>query len=108
MEQNWWEARLRPEGPNYAEWAAILEEQADNIPLISPLPMKATLGEDLVEIYLIDWNNLEGGPADNLTKIVMKQLHLTEVQAMQYLEIRGSFPIRVVDVDVSSKIQSWV
>jgi hypothetical protein len=108
MEQNWWEARLRPTGPNYVEWKRILGDLADQIPLISPLPMKAVLGDEPVEIYLIDWNNLDQDSSNHLIDIVMKQMGLSEALAMQYLEIRGSYPIRAVDVDITSKIQSWV
>jgi hypothetical protein len=108
MEQNWWEARLRPEGPNYAKWKLILGDLADQIPLISPLPMEAILGDETLEIYLIDWQELGSDASQYIIEIVMNQLGLSEIDANKYMDIRGSYPIRTVDVEITSKIQSWI
>jgi hypothetical protein len=100
MNTEYWRASLNPSSPRYIEWRNIFS--SDDIPLVSPFPMKAKLGpEDPQFIYLLNWHEIVGDESDRLIAFVVERFKVSPLEAASRIEQDGVFPIRQADVIVS-------
>jgi len=107
MTDEWFQGKLNPSSPRYLIWRRIFNQ--DEIPLMSPIPVKGKLdGQDAEYIYLIDWNRVEGDEAANLIKFVMEKYGTTELAAAEALNQHGFFPIRREDCLISATLPHYL
>ena len=91
-------ATLNPEGPNYETWRQIFHR---DVPLQSPVPVMATLGEnERVEVYLLQLQALTLGQRSKLLTIVAQKFGVPVYEVEKQFRTRG-FPIRATDVHIA-------
>lgn len=98
-------AKLSALSPNYKEWRSVFEQ--DEIPLTSPLPIQARLRDGTPALmYEIDYRLLSISELEHLQDVIMRGMQTNDPRkAIEYLRIRGGFPIRKEDVIVTMKPQ---
>jgi len=97
-------AMLNPNGPNYQAWLDILGNT--NVPLKSAAPVKATLGNEEHEAYLL---NLDGLTLKQKARLLgaMAQKFGVSINEIDAEIRRVGFPIRAVDVIVSYDMRAF-
>jgi hypothetical protein len=94
----WW-AKLNTSSPRYREWYGILD--SDDVPLIQPQSTLADLGpEKDVEIYALDWQNLDEGQSERLLTCLSRKFGADSEVIQHDLDRDGHLPIRAADVTV--------
>ncbi len=101
-----WRASLNPSSPRYLEWRKIFD--SDHIPVVSPFPIKATLGEETDMIYAVAWNELDGPTSDRLIDYMAKKFNTTALAVAEQIEADMHFPIRASDVIVSMSPRAFI
>lgn len=94
-----WRASLNPSSPRYIEWRKIFA--SDDIPIVSPFPIKAKLGEETDMIYAICWDELDGPTADRLVDYMAEKFNASPITVAEQIESDSHFPIRASDVIIA-------
>lgn len=102
----WW-ASLDHSSPRYRDWYGILND--DRVPLLSPFSTHAQLGEEKdVEVYGLDWQNLDGEQSDRLLNFIAHKFGVTQEEVAKDLDRDGLFPIRAADVTVFYSLRAFL
>ena len=102
-----WSATLNPHSSRYQIWHGIFQRDT-NIPLHSPLAVKAKLDGDPEEVYLLDWNNMDEESSYRLVRFVMEKFHVDEQIAEGNLNEQGMFPVRREDLIVTMSMRAFM
>jgi len=95
-----WHATLDSKSPRYEDWKRILG--TDRVPLMRPFSTHADLGpEKDVEIYLLDWQQLDEEQSSRLLAFLAQKFNVLEQEIENDLDCDGHFPIRAADVFVT-------
>src|SRR5262245_12766395 len=92
-----WTCHLMQSSPRYEKWREILG--SDVAPILSPTPVKAIFGAELVPIYRLNIAKLNADQKDKLIAFIMEKFKATRAEAVAEIETTG-FPIRIEDVSV--------
>lgn len=90
-------AILNPRSPRYRDWKHILD--CDEVHLISPLPHKAQLGQEVTEVHALDLGKLDQDQFERLVDWVQAKFGAPRQEIEAELRKTG-FPIREEDVIV--------
>lgn len=101
----WW-ASLSQQSPRYAEWHRILG--SDEVPLLSPFPAEAVLGEEMTNVYALDWQNLDGEASQRLLEFLANKFGVETKVIEADLDRDGHFPIREQDVTVCYSMRAFL
>jgi hypothetical protein len=101
-----WRAVLNPSSPRYLEWRKVFD--TDEVPLLSPFPIKANLNNELTMIHAIDWNLLDGETSNRLVAYIAQKFGVTEEVVQKQIEDDAHFPIRAADVLVTMSPKSFI
>lgn len=101
-----WHASLNPSSPRYLDWRKIFS--SDEIPILSPFPVKATLGEEQEMVYALDWQAMDGDTSIRLIAFIANKFSVTTHEVERQIEDDGVFPIRQSDVIVSYSMKSFI
>ena len=101
-----WRAVLNPSSPRYLEWRKVFD--TDEVPLLSPFPIKANLNNELTMIHAIDWNLLDGETSNRLVAYIAQKFGVTEEAVQKQIEDDAHFPIRAADVLVTMSPKSFI
>jgi hypothetical protein len=101
-----WSATLVPSSPRYADWKAILG--SDSVPLLAPQCSKAQLGDEETEVFLLDWQNLDGEQSDRLVNFISEKFGTAQAEVWEQLDHDNYFPIRAADVSVSYSMRAFL
>lgn len=109
MNRLWW-ATLNPKSPRYETWRTILG--SEYIPLKSPAPAKADLGqpdvkEKNVEVYQLDAQELTGEQRDRLIAFCCEKFKVPDREVIETVA-RDGFPVRTEDVVVAFSMRAFV
>jgi hypothetical protein len=108
MNRLWW-ATLDPTSPRYETWRAILGSQ--QIPLKSPAPAKADLGqpkvkEKNVQVYQLDAQALTEEQRDRLIAFCCEKFKVPDREVIETVA-RDGFPVRAEDVIVAFDMRAF-
>jgi hypothetical protein len=106
MSNDLWHATLNPSSPRYLSWRKIFP--SDDIPIRSPIPVKAKLDGDPEEIYLLDWIEMGDYESEKLIAFVVEKFQTTRAIAVAQLDSDEFFPIRKADVLVSFSMRAFL
>jgi hypothetical protein len=101
-----WQAILNPSSPRYLEWRKVFD--TDEVPLLSPFPIKANLNNELTMIHAIDWNLLDGETSNRLVAYIAQKFGVTEEAVQKQIGDDAHFPIRAADVLVTMSPKSFI
>lgn len=104
-EQTLWHAILDPSGPNYQTWHTIFGE--NHVPLKSCHSTHAQLGEEKVEVYLLDLAGLSLRQRATLLGALSRKFEVPIYEIEAEINKNG-FPIRAADVIVSISTRAFV
>lgn len=105
MGRLWW-ARLSTTSPRYADWRKILD--SEEVPLLSPGSHSAKLGEETTEVYLLDWQSLDGEASERLLEFLANKFGVETKVIEADLDRDGHFPIRAEDVTISFDVRAFL
>lgn len=100
-----WEATLNKSSPRYAEWLKILDDDA--VPLDSPYQLKASLGGESAEIYMLSIHQFTADQRLRLIHWVADKSGLNPDEISAEIRSRG-FPIRTSDVIVAFDLRAFI
>lgn len=100
----WW-ATLFSGSPRYTDWRRILG--SDDVPLMSAGSGNATLGNESVEVYLLDLSQLSPEQFDRLVMFVANKFRATPAEMRDGIMQEG-FPIRAADVTVAFDMRAFL
>jgi len=106
MARELWTATLDSSSPRYADWRKILG--SDKVPLVSPASVQAKLGDETCEVYLLDWQGLNGVASQRLLKFLAAKFCVEMKVIEEDLDRDGHFPIRATDVFVSFSLAAFI
>ena len=101
----WW-ASLDKSSPRYADWRAILG--TDKVSLVSPWSAQAKLGDETCEVYLLDWQDLDGEASQRLLDFLAAKFCVETKVIEEDLDKDGHFPIRATDVYVCFDMRAFI
>lgn len=101
-----WRASLNPSSPRYVEWRKIFD--TDEIPITSPFPIKAKLGEEEDMIHAIDWRMLDGLTSERLIEYIANKFAVTPAEVEKQIDEDAHFPIRASDVIISMSPRAFI
>jgi hypothetical protein len=101
-----WDAHLFPQSPRYAEWYHVLD--TNEVPLLRPMPIRATLGEQSESVYLVDLKRLSPEQRSRLIRHVAHRFGAPEAEVAEQLDRDGHFPIREADVTVAFSLRAFL
>lgn len=93
-----WDCHLVKSSPRYEKWREILG--TDEVPIISPLPVMALLGDEQVEVHQLDLPRLDAAQRSRLIDFIVERFGEKRDVVEAELDATG-FPIRARDVIVS-------
>ena len=103
-----WHASLDKTSPRYEQWKHILG-QDDHVPLVRPFSTHADLGpEKDVEIYLLDWQNLDEDQSNKLLEMLSEKFKASTETIAEELDADGYFPIRAADVFIAFDLRAFI
>lgn len=92
----WW-ASLNTSSPRYEDWRKVLG--SDRVPLKSPGSGQTQFGEEVAEVYMLDWPNLEELVKERLVHFLAHKFQAAKEEVRAELDAHG-MPIRAADVTV--------
>ena len=93
-----WTCHLMRSSPRYEKWREIL--QSDEAPIISPTPIKALLGAEMVDVFRLNIAKLTAEQKARLIVFIVNKFGVMYSTAQAEIETNG-FPIRAADVVVA-------
>ena len=105
MRELWW-ASLNQQSPRYRDWYGILED--DRVPLLSPFSASAKLGEEICEVYALDWQNLDEAQSTRLLDFLAHKFNASQDEIAKDLDRDGHMPIRAADVTVCYDMRAFL
>lgn len=101
-----WSATLNPSSPRYLDWRKVFT--SDSVPVLSPFPVKAILGNEEGLVYALDWDAMDGDTSERLIDFIAKKFNTTKKEVERQINDDGVFPIRESDVIVSYSLKSFI
>jgi hypothetical protein len=107
MKNPLWSCSLNSSSPRYQDWKPIFPDEL--VPILAPFPIKANLGPDVHEVYMINLNALSGEQVQKLILFLAAKSGMESMDIAQTIknEYDDKFPIRAADVVVAFSTRAF-